>query len=362
MSPSTRVLSITLALVALAAGTTSSATATTTGSPPGSHPAAAGSFAWRTTDTGSDDEFRGLSVVNASTVWVSGETGTVLRTTDGGTTWQDVSPPAAAGMALRDIEAFSRDRAVALAIGVGEDSRIFSTRDGGQSWTETFRNPDPDAFYDCMAFAPDGSGLAMSDPVDGHFQLARTTDRGRSWEPFTPASMPAALDGEFGFAASGTCLVSQPGHRYWFASGGVDTPRVFRSKDGGEHWTVTEAPMRGGPSAGVYSLAFRTAHIGVAVGGDYTAETDGSDAAATTHDGGRSWRASGPLGGYRSGVAYVPGSPRTVVAVGPTGSDVSLDGGLTWTTFDGDRYDGIQCAPRACWGSGTEGRVSELVH
>ncbi|MGA9346063.1 MAG: YCF48-related protein [Nocardioidaceae bacterium] len=352
-----RALAVTFTVVAVAAASTLPAAAGPAARP---QRAAASSYAWHITPTGSSDEFRGLSVVSERTVWVSGEAGTVLRTTDGGATWQDVSPPAAAGMALRDIEAFSRNRAVALAIGTGEDSRIYATRNGGRTWMETFRNPDPNAFYDCMAFSPDGSGLAMSDPVGGYFQLARTTDRGQSWQVFTPASMPAALDGEFGFAASGTCIVSQPGHRYWFASGGVAQPRVFRSKDGGEHWTVTAAPMRGGPNAGIFSLAFRSAHEGVAVGGDYTDDTNGTDAAATTRSGGRHWQASGPLGGYRSGVAYIPVAPRTLVAVGPTGSDVSTDGGHTWTTFDGDRYDGIQCRPRACWASGTDGRVAVL--
>jgi len=352
-----RVLAVTFTVAALAGGSALPAAA---GPAQTAHLAATSSVGWRTTPTGSSDEFRGLSVVSDRTVWVSGENGTVLRTTDGGSSWQDVSPPAAAGMALRDIEAFSSRRAVVLAIGTGDASRIYATRNGGRTWVETFRNPDPNAFYDCMAFSPDGSGLAMSDPVGGYFQLARTTDRGQSWHPFTPASMPAALDGEFGFAASGTCIVSQPGHRFWFASGGVNPPRVFRSSDGGHHWTVTSAPMGGGPSAGIYSLAFRSAHQGVAVGGDYTDETNGADAAATTRSGGRNWRASGPLGGYRSGVAYLPGEPGTVIAVGPTGSDVSRDGGRTWTTFDRDRYDGIQCRPRACWASGTDGRVAVL--
>ena len=61
-------------------------------------------------------------------------------------------------------------------------------------------------------------------------------------------------------------------------------------------------------------------------------------------------------------MAFLPGDASTVVAVGPTGSDVSTDGGNSWTTFDDDRYDGIQCArDGSCWGSGTEGRVARLV-
>jgi hypothetical protein len=38
--------------------------------------------------------------------------------------------------------------------------------------------------------------------------------------------MPPALGGEFGFAASGTCLEAAAG-RWYIASGGVDPGRIF---------------------------------------------------------------------------------------------------------------------------------------
>lgn len=82
------------------------------------------------------------------------------------------------------------------------------------------------------------------------------------------------------------------GHTYWLASGGVDVPRVWRSRDGGRTWKVFDTPLRGGPSAGIYSLAFRNGGHGIAVRGDYTAPNDGSDAAARTVTGGRTWRTS----------------------------------------------------------------------
>jgi hypothetical protein len=40
--------------------------------------------------------------------------GEVLRTTDGGATWQDVSPPGSAGLLFRDVEAQRADRASVL--------------------------------------------------------------------------------------------------------------------------------------------------------------------------------------------------------------------------------------------------------
>lgn len=318
-------------------------------------------LSWRTTVTGSTDEFRGLAAVSSSVAWVSGETGTVLRTTDGGSTWQDVSPAAAAGLALRDIEAFDAQHAVALSIGKGKHSGIFVTDNGGASWQRTFTNRNGSAFYDCMAFSSDGTGLAMSDPVNGRFRLVVSHDRGHSWQLLIPRRMPKALPGEFAFAASGTCIVSGPQHQFWMASGG-DHPRVFHTYDAGLTWAVTKTPVRAGSTAGIYSLAFRGSLHGVAVGGDFLKPGAGAHAAATSADGGRTWVRSGrPVAGYRSGVDYV--TTKLVVAVGPTGSDLSRSGGARWYHFDDARYDSISCTrDGACWGSGTDGRVAVLRH
>ena len=38
-------------------------------------------------------------------------------------------------------------------------------------------------------------------------------------------------------------------------------------------------------------------------------------------------------GGYRSGVDWVPGALLMAIAVGTSGSDVTYDGGRSWTTF-----------------------------
>jgi photosystem II stability/assembly factor-like uncharacterized protein len=297
--------------------------------------------------------------VSAQVAWVSGEHGTVLRTTDGGAHWQDVSPPEAAGFALRDIEATDGEHAVTMSIGNGKHSRIWATNDGGASWTQTFMNRDRDAFYDCMAFSNDGTGLAVSDPVNGHFRFVATNDRGQSWQLMTPRRMPRAKDGEFGFAASGTCLISGPQHQYWLVTGG-NHPRVFHTFDGGAVWSVANTPIRRGPTAGIYSVAFRGANRGVIVGGDFADPPNRVAAAATSADGGQTWSLSTrQVWGYRSGVAYVTG--RIVVAVGPTGSDVSRSGGYRWSHFDDDWYDGVQCAhDGACWASGTSGRVAIL--
>jgi photosystem II stability/assembly factor-like uncharacterized protein len=313
---------------------------------------------WQLTDTGTTAQFRGLAPVSSRVAWVAGSAGTILRTVDGGRNWRSVGPPAAAALQFRDIEAFDATHAVALTIGNGTDSRLYRTADGGRSWTETFRNEDPAAFYDCVTFLDRRHGLALSDPVDGKFRILATSDGGRTWSVRPTEGMPPALTGEFAFAASGTCLVSAGGKAY-FATGGGATARVFTSRDAGHTWSVTDTPVPSGPSAGIYSLAVRPSGQAIAVGGDYT--TPDAAPAGAAYLRGRTWTVSRTVPGeYRSGSTWVGRLP-VALAVGPTGSDISLDAGRTWSEFDAGSFDAVLCtAGGACWASGAQGRVARL--
>ncbi|MFJ4713379.1 WD40/YVTN/BNR-like repeat-containing protein [Streptomyces sp. NPDC088785] len=320
---------------------------------------------WHPTETSRTDvRFRGLAAVDRSAAWLAGTGGTVLRTTDGGRHWRDVSPPGAAGLELRDVEAFGTRRAVVLAIGEGDASRIFRTDDAGATWTESFRNTDPKAFYDCVAFFDPRHGLAMSDPVDGRFRLLSTRDGGRSWSVLPSAGMPPALPGEAGFAASGQCLVTSGPRDVWLATGGGADARVLHSADRGRTWRAgTTTVPAGDPARGVFGLAFRDRAHGIAVGGDYRADQPSPRAAAVTGDAGRTWTAAttGPPA-YRSGVAWLPHRRGAALAVGPTGTDLTTDGGRSWRTVDPGSYDTVDCArDGGCWAAGEHGRAARLV-
>jgi len=314
-----------------------------------------------TADTGVTARLRGLSPVSDTVAWTSGSAGTVLRTIDGGASWQSVGPADTSELQFRDIEAFDAFNAVILAIGPGESSRVYRTTNGGKTWTETFRNTDENAFYDCMAFLDDRHGLALSDPVDGKFRILSTFDGGTSWSVNSTAGMPPALEGEFAFAASGTCLVTSQegsGRDAWFATGGGARARVFHSVDRGQTWTAVDSPVPSGPSAGIYSLAFRDPRHGLAVGGDFAAPTTAPDGSAVSDDGGQTWSVTKTVPGeYRSGSSWLPRTSRTALAVGPTGSDISYDGGQTWLRFDTTSLDSVACVDRTCWASGASGRV-----
>ncbi|MFF0026790.1 WD40/YVTN/BNR-like repeat-containing protein [Streptomyces avermitilis] len=318
---------------------------------------------WQLKDSGTDVRFRGLAAVSRRAAWVAGSKGTVLRTTDGGAHWRNVSPPGAAELEFRDIEAFDARRAVVLAIGEGEASRVLRTDDGGATWTESFRNTDAKAFYDCLTFFDRRHGLAMGDPVDGTFRILSTSDGGRSWKMLPGAGMPAAQDGEASFAAGGQCLVTSGPRDAWLATGGGAHARVLHSADRGQTWTAADTPIPAGdPARGVFALAFRDRTHGIAVGGDYRADQASPRAAAVSGDAGRTWTTAAQAPpAYRSGVTWLPHTGSAALAVGPTGTDLTTDGGRTWKTVDTGSYDTVDCTPdRGCWASGEKGRVARL--
>jgi photosystem II stability/assembly factor-like uncharacterized protein len=213
---------------------------------------------WQQQTIRSDADFRGLCAVSAKVAWVSGTKGTYGRTTDAGKTWSVGTVPGAAKLDFRDVEAFGESTAYLLSAGPGEDSRIYKTADGDSTWILQFKNPDHEAFFDAIAFWDDKNGVALSDPVQGQFQLIVTDDGGTNWKRLSAKNLPPALPNEGAFAASGSCLVTQGKNDVWFCTGGAKAARVFYSKDRGQNWTVSETPiLAGAASAGIFSIAFR---------------------------------------------------------------------------------------------------------
>jgi photosystem II stability/assembly factor-like uncharacterized protein len=356
----------TLVLSAALAGSTLAAIPAHAGDGPGGHHG--GKLSWHESVVDADQSFRGLDAVGRRTAWVAGGSATeggpgkVFRTTDGGRTWDDVSPEGTDGLLFRDVKASSANRAVVLAIGPGDASRIYRTTDGGVTWDPAFVNDDPAAFYDCMAFYPGGRrGLVMSDPVDGRFRILATDDFGRSWHVLPSDGMPEAPT-EYGFAASGDCLVTA-GRSAYFGSGG-GASRIFRSDDFGLTWTATDSTIPAGEAAGVFALAFRTPRQGIAVGGDFDDPADGVDAVATTRDG-STWRSAGDLAHLGEDVAYLPGRRHWLVVTGESGevmgTSVSLDGGRSWRQISETGYHALDCTKDgSCWAAGGAGRVARV--
>jgi photosystem II stability/assembly factor-like uncharacterized protein len=354
---------------------------------------------WTPQESGVTARFRGISAAGSMVVWASGSDGTIVRTIDGGKTWRTITPPPdTQKFDFRDIDAVDHDTAYVLSIGPGAASRIFKTSDGGRTWKTQFVNRDEKAFFDAMVFWSAWRGVAVSDSVDGRFVVLMTNDGGDTWTQVSAGGLPPALPNEGAFAASGTNVtvpIPISGMRYdplskrpviapppapgrdmeaattaarhvWLGTGAAATARVLRSSDGGQTWKAAATPLPAGPSSGIFSVAFRDVVHGVIVGGDYKNEAGAVDNVAVSSDGGETWTLAKGLSGFRSVVAYEPRKDsRTLVAVGPSGADLSMDDGRTWRPIEpapGGGFHTFSFAPggKVGWGAGEKGRIARL--
>jgi photosystem II stability/assembly factor-like uncharacterized protein len=311
------------------------------------------------------ERLRGLSVVNSQVVWASGNRGTVLLTTDGGSTWSLKPCEGASGLDFRDVRGVDGRVAYLLSIGAGEKSRIYKTTNGGTSWSLQLTLRDDRGFLDAIAFWDADHGIALGDPIDGRFTILTTDDGGATWKHQTREGMPPALAGEGAFAASGTCLVVEGERNAWFGTGGAQASRVFRSTDRGRTWTTHNTPIpAGNASSGIFSLAFRDPDHGVAVGGDYKQPDRAGQVVACSSDGGRTWKqpeGRGPRG-FRSGVVYLPNRMRpTLAAVGPSGADASVDEGRSWFPLSDTGAHAVDASESdSGWAVGENGMIARF--
>jgi photosystem II stability/assembly factor-like uncharacterized protein len=180
--------------------------------------------------------------VSERVAWASGAGSTVLRTDDGGKTWQKITVTSDT-LDFRDIDAINAETAYALSIGNGPASRIYKTTDAGKTWTLQFKNEDPKAFLDAMSFWDPNHGIAFGDSVDKQFCILTTADGGRTWSRVPATNLPPAQENEGAFAASGTNIAVFGKSHAWIGTGAAAKSRVLRTTDGGRTerlWPLSE--------------------------------------------------------------------------------------------------------------------------
>ena len=171
----------------------------------------------------------------------------------------------------------------------------------------------------------------VGDLLDGKPELLTTSDGGAHWMLPQSNTIPTAKNGE-GSPASGTCIATYGEEKRrkenwleWFVT--ENASPVFHTADSGKTWTASETPLVTGLNQDVFSIAIVDADRLVIVGGDYDHPQLVKPNSAYSDDGGKTRKESSHRpAGYRWGVAVVPDTPGpTVFAVGPTGTDYSID-------------------------------------
>ncbi|MBC8089284.1 MAG: oxidoreductase [Phycisphaerae bacterium] len=317
-----------------------------------------------TQKTGVTGTLFAVSAVNDKTVWASGSGGVVLRTLDGGTTWERKAVPGAERLQFRDVHALNADSAWILSIGNGDASRIYFTADGGTNWKLQFQNADTSAFFDCITMLDNKRGVVFGDASQDRTMILRTDNGGASWGLLPQANVPPPVKGEGAYAASGRCIVHSGDKNVWIATGGPES-RLFRSTDAGVHWTLHTTPFMRSASGGTSGIDFRDTKRGIGVAGDMgnLRGDTASAVVAVTNDGGLSWELRTRPGrpGALYGVTWVPGvGNETAVAAGTGGVFYTSDAGRTWATASELAHAGLDAHGRTAWIGGARGSVLRI--
>lgn len=229
----------------------------------------------------------------------------ILKTTDGGDHWLDVTPPDLPGTSLWEVSC--ADANVCTAVGSCET--IVRTEDGGASWEVQQQTACPSLLFTGVSFTDAETGTAV-----GGGEILRTTDGGQTW---VPQASPIGgledvffLDEEVGFAVGKTEF-----------AGGFGA--IIATVDGGETWTV----QRGNLPDVVTAIDFADASHGAVV-------TGGGEIYRTS-DGGATWALDEDMPSVPDlhGVSFVDAETAMVV-----GDSVSGFDGLVLKTVGGPTF------------------------
>lgn len=256
------------------------------------------------------------------------------KSANGGNDWEYIQVKGYEKCDFRSLFAF--DAQTAVIANAGAPAYILYTKNGGASWDQVYKNDDTAAFFDGIGFWNNKDGIIYGDPIKGRMLLLATNDGGRTWKELPEASRPVLAEGEASFAASGTTIRCLKNNKLVIATGGK-VSRLLLSENKGKNWRSVSTPIiQGQSSTGIFSIDFRDDKTAIIAGGDYKKDSLCKDHVFYTRDGGMTWKApAAPTRGYRECVTYL--SAMTVIATGPTGTDISYNGGVNWQPLSDEK-------------------------
>jgi photosystem II stability/assembly factor-like uncharacterized protein len=279
---------------------------------------------------GQDINFTDVFFISPNVGWVSGEHATILKTTDGGTTWkvQVGGDPNGTEKPIGQLRFLDARHGWAVT----DDQRLLRTMDG-ENWEQIGQQPAPGSGFVDYAFTSLRHGIALGGNMGGFYV---TNDAGRHWVNVTSCKVHATVQG---LPRTEDCRVKKlqmlsirSGYASAEWSGGI----VFlRTDDGGEHWTSIVNDV----STGWPDFFFTDLNHGVMV--------SNNGKTYVTDDGARSWHAllSSSIGiGWgqgHMGIQFADPEVGWVIGASPDNYrsfrvSFSTDGGRHWRISQND--------------------------
>ncbi len=276
-----------------------------------------------------DDAF----FLNADTGWAvnyaySNDDGFVMRTYDGGTTWQKVWDSTA--IAYRDIAFTDANHGW---IGTfeeisasGDTAMMYQTTDGGTTWNTVNNLPGPRPAGICGMHALNDSTVFAVGRYPGPSGFYKTVDNGQNWDYVNLDSLAGGLVDVHFFSPDTGFAVGSDGD--WFNGKGI----ILQTNNGGQNWSVAHVSAH--PQEICWKISFPSRQIGYVSLQAFA--NSGWQYMLKTTDGGITWddvnvsTGGGPTGGYNiQGIGFINDSTGWIG--GSNTTFFTNDGGDTWT-------------------------------
>ena len=231
----------------------------------------------------------GVNFADNNNGWAVGTGGTIIRTTDGGQTWNFQLSNTTNELD----DAYFTDASTGTI--VGDLGTILRTTDGGQNWIAQASGTT--SWLQDVYFTDNNTGTA----VGYNGTILRTTNGGQNWVMQNSGTTGALYGVSFTDANTGTAV--------------GDFGTILRTTNGGTDWM----PQNSGIWASIFGVSFTSANIGTAAAG--------YGIIIRTTDGGETWTQQAYFGSAFSGVYFSDQNTGTVV--GAAGSIVrTVNGGV----------------------------------
>ena len=312
---------------------------------------------------------RGMSVPSEKVIWASGSKGSVVKSVNGGESFEWMQVKGYETRDFRAIHAWNNKEAIIAA--VAAPAVILKTKDGGVTWNKVYENADTAMFLDAINFKDENNGSVVGDPINNIIFLLNTTDKGEHWQQAAPNYFKSELKQGEAFFASSNSNISSKGNDEFLISGGMASRLwingVARDLD----------ILQGGTSTGANSIAISpNGNKLIIVGGDFakfkesekniagfnvflTPNTDQKHKSIRI----QKWAQRKNLGnpnGYKSGVTFL--TNQLLVTCGTSGVDISKNSGKNWDLISTESFHVVKKQPnrKAVFLAGSGGRIGYM--
>jgi hypothetical protein len=296
--------------------------------------------------------FQPLSVtfVSARTGWALGtspcETSTcttLVRTSDGGVTWTEVSKPSiaiGASYAVPTVVRFASLNDGWILVPSGDSSQLWATNDGGQTWVQ---EPNPRGSSTGIFNLEASDGVVQIDTVSGTYLVYNSPI---GVDGFTPASPQLSI----GAGPVPSSQMVLQGNTGWILN--VDRTVIGGARLSSGRWVTWTPPCSNANGPGSLAASSTTNLYAVCDEGVWgtpaSGTTPNSEWLYASSNGGDSFAPVGPLPGGSGGgmITAAPGTA-TVVYATESGIIATFDGGKSWhvvSTVGGISYVGFTTA------------------